>query len=133
MGVNTKGFIHSENAKKFHDILPLIDYIRDNYEVTGVYPVNWEGIQISFKDGEDKRLLSVFTRYSSYVNEDYPKFKNTATFSPYTDKGYIVLFDVNCWGNSVDIIKGIVSHFGGGYMIENDCNDNWIEVKNENN
>lgn len=30
---------------------------------------------------------------------------------------------LGCWGNSVDIMKELVAHFGGGWIDENDCDD----------
>ena len=30
---------------------------------------------------------------------------------------------LSCWGSSVEIVKEIVSHFGGGWVDENDCDD----------
>lgn len=127
MGINTCGFIHSGNAKRF-DFLSLVDYLRENYRLTGIYPGD-DLTQIGFLDGADKRLLSVFPKYESYIYEGYPNFENTARSGlPYNSKPYIVLFDVNCWGNSDDIIKGVVLHFGGGYLIHNDCDSDWETI-----
>ena len=30
---------------------------------------------------------------------------------------------LGCWGSSVEIIKELVSHFGGGWIDENDCDE----------
>lgn len=30
---------------------------------------------------------------------------------------------LGCWGSSVDIMKGILEYFGGGWLDENDCDD----------
>jgi len=132
MSVDTKGFLYSSEAKSF-DYLPLIEYIKENYSITAVEPGNGY-MAIYFRDGNDIRQLMVWSKYMSYINEDYPEFKNTTRYGlPSSKKSYIVLFDLPCWGNSGEIIKGIVEYFGGGYFIKNDCEDEWetIEGKKE--
>lgn len=134
MSVNTRGFIHSENAKNFHNLKPLIDYIAERYELTGVYYAHWEGIRIGFLDGKERRLLNVFSRYTNYENEGFPSFDNTARrgLLPKSPP-FIVLFDLGCSGNSDKIIKGIVQYFGGGYFIHNDSNNDWEIVEGKQN
>ena len=127
MSVSTKGFLHSEQAKSF-SYLKLIDYIRENYELTHISPSSSHYMAISFNHNSETRTLSVLSKYTSYVNEGYPQFENTTRLGTYGEK-YIILFDVNNWGDSEKIIKGIVQHFGGGFFLKNDCSDDdWEDV-----
>lgn len=130
MGCNTKGFIHSENASRFN-FIDLIKFIEKEYgEIKTLYPSSSGYMTISFMDNKDGRMLSVFQGYKSYIDEDYPKFKNNNgnNFS----KPYITLFDLGLWGNSIDIITKIIKYFGGGYIIENDCGEkDWYLIKGE--
>lgn len=128
MSISTKGFLHSTQAKEF-TLLKLIDFIRDNYEITGVYPSGNDYTTISFNHNDDSRSLSVFSKYTSYANEGYPEFLNTSRVGgSQFGKKYIVLFTVNNWGRSEDIIKGFIQNFGGGFFLENDCSDDEWEV-----
>lgn len=121
MTINTKGFLHSDQAVNF-EYLALIDYIRENYKITGVYPSK-DWMTICFSDGDDKRVLSIFGQYTSYHKEGYPIFHNTAKI--FRDRNFIVCFHIGCNGNSDKIIHGIIKHFGGGYFIHNDCESEW--------
>ena len=127
MGISTKGFIHSANAKDFN-WKDAIDYISSMYKIIRIKPVE-DGMYIGLKDGDEYRQIQILDRYASYVVEDYPEIANTAKVSILPNaKSYIVSFSLGYGGNSVEIIRDIVSHFGGGYMIEDDCNRDWIEV-----
>lgn len=118
MGVNTQGFLFGE-AKIIFSIEKLILYLSSKYENVKLEKniIN-DYYVISFLDGDDQRRLSLHTFYTSYKDEGYPEL----------DDDYIILFDLSLWGNSVTIIKSIIAFFGGGYIIENDCTDDYYII-----
>lgn len=91
--------------------------------------VNWYDISgfIHFKQNGENRMLHYFydniidlndlEYYSEYGLEDFAKAEKT-----HIGLGY--------WGSSVEIIKEILGHFDGGWIDENDCDDEtyyWVE------
>lgn len=126
MGVDTKGFIYGKNKDRFSKEA-LVGYFHQKYTGVKVIQEEWQEkcsfMEILFTDGEDNRLLRVYYDYTSYRNEGYPKLEDY----------YIILFNLGMWGNSVETIKGIVSLFGGGYVLENDCYDDWYLIDGADN
>lgn len=126
MGINTKGFIYGKN-KDNYSTEALVQYLKEIYTNVKIHrsgmSLEWEYLRAPFTDGEDHRDLSVHYNYTSFKSEGYPDICDES----------IVLFDLNCWGNSIKIIEGIVAYFGGGYMVDNDCDtDDWYIVSSEN-
>lgn len=123
MGVDTKGFLFGENKENF-SIEKLVQYLDTNYTDVGLGSLfNEKDCLIYFKDSNEWRMLFLFQNYSSYCHENYPNLED----------GSIILFDLGCWGNSVKIMEGILEEFGGGYIIENDCNDDWKLITSDRN
>lgn len=83
---------------------------------------NWYSIHgfIYFKhNGEDRMLF--------YMYENLNHFDNQELYLKHGLKDMVEMettyLSLGCWGNSVDIIKELVAHFGGGWIDENDCDD----------
>ena len=75
---------------------------------------------ICFKYKEEDRMLF-------YNYDNLNSFENLEYYSKYgleymvrTETTYLSL---GCWGSSVEIIRELVAHFGGGWLDENDCDD----------
>ena len=73
---------------------------------------------IKYND-EDRMLFYNYSNLNSYENLEFYSKHNlremVETETTYLSLGY--------WGSSVEIIKEIVAHFGGGWIDENDCDD----------
>ena len=83
---------------------------------------NWYSVHgfICFKyNDEDRMLFYNYSNLNSYENLEFYSKHNlremVETETTYLSLGY--------WGSSVEIIKEIVAHFGGGWIDENDCDD----------
>lgn len=85
--------------------------------------VNWYNISgfICFTYNNENRLLFYsYDNLNHYENlEYYTKFGLEDMVKSETT--YVSL---GCWGSSVEIIKEIIENFGGGWIDENDCDDN---------
>lgn len=92
---------------------------------------NWYTIYgyMYFKhNGESRALFYFYDNINYYENLEY-----------YTELGLedmvraeTTSISLRCYGDSVEIIKEIVENFGGGWIDENDCDDNeyhWVESK----
>lgn len=83
---------------------------------------NWYTIGgfIRFKyNGEDRMMFYMYENINHLENVRYyvnHGLKDMAL----SETTYLSL---GCWGSSVEIIKEIVAHFGGGWIDENDCDD----------
>lgn len=103
MGVNTKAIINRGISLE-----SIVKCIEKNFE--NVHVVNSQSndfFKIQFLDDEDSRSMAVFLEYKM------------------TDRDYNisgVLLDLKTWGNAVDIMKVLLNEFGG-YLDENDCDD----------
>lgn len=124
MSVDTNGFLYGNNKANFN-LSKLVSYLESagytDVRIRDTHDKNYH--IVTFNDGKDGRNLSVFTRYTSYKHEGYPKLEDN----------FIILFSFGNWGNSISIMKGIVSAFGGGYILENDCNDDYYLIEGNNN
>ena len=83
---------------------------------------NWYSIHgfIYFKyNDEDRMLFYNYSNLNSYENLEFYS-KHNLKDRVETESTYLSL---GCWGSSVEIIKEIVAHFGGGWIDENDCDD----------
>lgn len=93
------------------------DYIKQRYDNSGC-TLGWSGF-IDFFDGKDNRqLFYSYDNTNSYENLDYYANYNldgmVKSETTYISLGY--------WNNSVEIIKAIVTEFGG-WIDENDCDN----------
>lgn len=102
---------------KDYGLVAELDWVKETYDETGKWIIN-SGF-INFKDGEENRSLFYFydnvnsyenlEYYSQYGLEDMVKQETTTLHLGY-------------WGNSVEIMRNIVSQFEG-WLDENDCDD----------
>lgn len=138
MGVDTKGLLKGNVPHE-----EVLNFIRQKYDpdaksfvekrefnitedqkwIKEVYGdptkrVEWSGF-IQFKDGTDTR--SIF-----YVYENINTWENIEYYTDYgledMVKSETTYLSLACAGNSVEIIKSIVSHFEG-WIDENDCDN----------
>ncbi len=110
MGVDTKAIIRKDVT-----LVELVNYLKAQYEDVTVYTTGSDTFfQIGFVDGEDERLMSC--HFNACAKNDYDI------------EG--ILLSLSLWRNSIEIMKGICEYFGG-YIIENDCNDEWYIINLE--
>lgn len=110
MGINTQGYFSPEiKTDQIEDILNN----KFNVETTIEKTHNENFKQIFFNYKGESRILSVFENYTDKLH---------------TDQDKVTLIDLNLWGSSVELIKGIVEEYGG-YMVENDCSDEWAYIE----
>ena len=114
MGMNTQGFFDSKI--KTDDIVEVLKYkfnVDCRVEETGSKGY----LQVFFEYKDEKRILSVFENY---------------TDKSHTGEDATTLIDLNVWGSSVEIIRGIVEEFGG-YLDENDYgSEGWKYINKVN-
>jgi hypothetical protein len=79
---------------------------------------------IRFQDGKDDRMIFYSYNNVNYFENAYYYCKDGLNDMVFSDKTYISL---GLWGNSIEIIKDIIHHFGGGWIDENDCDDKTYE------
>ena len=102
MGSNTKAII-----RKGTTLLELKECLESNYESVEIASTHSDDFfRLIFNDGKDRRCLNIF-------------LKDTAK-NDYDIDG--VLLDLGSHGNSVKIMKTFLEKFGG-YLDENDCDD----------
>lgn len=83
---------------------------------------NWYSLcgSICFKyKGEERRLFYVYDNLNSFENLEYYSEHGLEDLV----KAETTYISLGYWGNSVEIIKEIVAQFGGGWVDENDCDD----------
>lgn len=94
---------------------------------------NWYSIHgfICFKYNDEDRML--FYNYNNLNN-----YENLEYYSKYglqeIVKAETTTINLGYWGSSVEIIKELVAYFGGGWIDENDCDDEEyypIELNND--
>lgn len=140
MGVDThgkiKGFISHEDitnfirqnwdknvydgvTKELYDSLSKLKYpykINEHSEDSSNWYTICGFIRFNYRD-EDRMLFYHYSNVNSFENLDY--------YSEYGLKDMVesktTYLSLGYWGSSVEIIKEIVSHFGGGWIDENDC------------
>lgn len=142
MGVSTQGRIKGYVS---HD--EILNFIRQKYDINAYSTVKKEIINdikqitwkhsinehsedndhwydysgyICFKDGEEtRRLFYFYTNVNGFDNLEYYKDYGLEDMV----RSEYVSISLHMHGNSIDIIKNIVAHFGGGWLDENDCDD----------
>ena len=83
---------------------------------------NWYSVSgfICFKYHNENRMLF-------YMYDNINHYENLEYYSEYNLKDMVeaetTYISLGCWGSSVEIITELVSHFGGGWIDENDCDD----------
>jgi hypothetical protein len=70
-------------------------------------------------------MLSCYTYTYDGIEEGYPC---------HMKPNVSITFSLGLWGRSVKIMEEIAKNFGGGFVRENDCDDeDWFYVEGENN
>jgi hypothetical protein len=110
MGVNTQGIMKPEVT-----LDQIVSVLERKFNVfAGVKKTHDKDYHtVYFIYNDESRMLSVFENY---------------TDKSHTNKEKVTLIDLNLWGSSVELIRGIVEEFGG-QMVESDCSDDLFEVK----
>lgn len=101
MAVNTNAIL-----KKGTTIQEIVKAISERYSDVKVETVMPQFMYVSFKDGADQRKLAV-----SFTNSCEKEYNIAGVF-----------VSLDKWGNSVEIAKYLCEYFGG-YLDENDCDD----------
>ena len=138
MGVDTKGklkgyvspqevlnFIKQtidSNAKSYVELkdygIAEYDWIKERYDNTNKRLTTSGFINFTSKQGEQRSLFYCYNNVNSYENLEY--------YSEYglenMVKSETTDIMLGCYGDSVEVIKSIVTEFGG-WIDENDCND----------
>jgi hypothetical protein len=115
MGNSTQGFFNS-NIK--------MDQIEEVINRKFNVPILFKRIEnedydynvIRFYYNNEPRMLSVFENYKD---------------KSHTGQDIVTLVDLDAWGSSVELIKGIVEEFGG-YMVNNSGYNDWKPVEKVN-
>lgn len=122
MSVDTKGIINKKT-----NVEEIYNYILSKFDSKATIRRYDKGyhdsisVSIYFKDGEDDRQL--------FVILDIDDYKNEYSALNFTDesKSYAWL-SLGYWNNSIEIMKSIINQFGG-YVDENDCDDEgWYPI-----
>lgn len=75
---------------------------------------------IYFKYNDENRMLFyTYSNINTYDNLDYYSKHNLKDMV----EAETTTISLGCWGDSVSIITDIVTHFGGGWIDKNDCDD----------
>lgn len=95
------------------------DWIKERYDNTDKWLITSGFIYFTSKQGEQRSLFYFYNNVNSYENLEYYSKYNLEDMvkSETTD---IIMLDWH--GESVEIIKSIVTEFGG-WIDENDCDD----------
>lgn len=86
-------------------------------------------INFKYKE-EDRRLFYSYDNLNSFENLKY--------YSKYGLENMVMAettyLSLGCWGSSIEIIRELVAHFGGGWLDENDCDDKvYYLIENKSN
>lgn len=137
MGVDT-------NGRLIGNISPeeVLNFIRQKYDANAKSSVKIKNYGIIKKDwiitngfieftynNENRRLFYYKSNINSYENLEFYSKHNLEDMV----KSETTLISLGCWGSSIEIIKDIVTHFGG-WIDENDCDDKefYPIIKNSN-
>ncbi len=133
-----KGYIRHEEI--FNFIRQKYDKMSRNHVEKYIYKpikeINW-AYKINKHSEDNENWYSIYGRIDfNYHGEERSLFYSYDNLNHFENVGYysanglkdMVLAEttyisLGCWGSSVEIVKEIVSHFGGGWIDENDCDD----------
>lgn len=105
------------------------DWIKERYDTTNKWIITNGYIDFTDKNGESRSLFYCYKNVNSYENlEYYSKYGlEDMVKSETTD----IMLD--CHGESVNVIKSIVTEFGG-WIDENDCdNEEYCPIEKDSN
>ena len=113
-------FIKEEN----YGSLNKYNWFKEKYDDSNEWKIT-SGF-ITFNDGDENRNIYYdYQNINSYENLEYYNEHNLEDMV----KSEITFLRLGCYGNSVEIMKGIAQEFGG-WLDENDCDDippYWID------
>lgn len=120
MTVNTKG-IFNRRVSEYE----IAKFIKDTYDAKNIsiIPTFFPGddlndfVKIKFEAHSEERIMYVF--------------QNSGDEFKYVDNSIsnkMTLISLGCWGASKDIVRSLISHFGGGWVINNDCDGDWEKI-----
>lgn len=114
---NARSDVKRQKVKNIADVTwkhTMNEHSEDNehwYDISGF---------IIFKyHEEDRMLFYMYSNVNHLENEEYYEERNLIDMV-LAETTYLSL---RCWGSSVEIIKEIVAQFGGGWIDENDCDE----------
>lgn len=142
MSIDTKGRI--KGFIPHEDIISFIrtnwdENVKSNIKIKKICPLNectwafkinehstdnnnWYVIcgTISFQyNNVNRSLFYIYDNINSFENmKHYEKVNLQDMVRTETTK-----LSLGCWGESINIIKEIITHFGGGWIDENDCDE----------
>lgn len=147
MGINTKGRLignvnHNEvlnfirqkidtEAESYvnfcsHGIISNYDWVKKVYDESNVWKI-WDGfIQFSY-NGHNRSLHYNYSNVNSYEHLEYYQKFNLSDMV----KSETTYISLRCDDDAIEIIKMIVSHFGG-WIDENDCDNEEYYPINKN-
>lgn len=126
MGCDSKAII-----SKVVSVEDIVKYLESNYTNVRV-GIMYKGVFdykgsshgfIHFKDGDDERELWVSIDPHTSYTDSYDDFDDIEVRRCYDNPH--TGFSLGYWGNSVNILEGIVKYFGTGYVQNNDCGDDF--------
>ena len=88
---------------------------------------NWytiSGLIFFYYNDEYRMLFYSYSNINSHENLDYYTEFNLEDMV----KSETTHISLGYWGSSVQIIKEIIKNFGGGWLDENDCNDELYKI-----
>ena len=113
MGINTQGVMNSRV-----EVSDIVEVLERKFnvitEIEDTHDKDYKQIVFDY-NGEDRRM-SVFVNYNDHSHIGF------------TGMNEVTLIDLNLWGSSIELIEGIVEEYGG-YMVDNDCSDDWRYVE----
>lgn len=117
MGVDTYGIIAKDI--KVEDVFQYIKYKYDTQAIlTDGFKCNT--IYFNYNKIEERQLWIFKNTDKTFTLEGFGELT--------VSEGRNTTFDLGYWGHSVEIINDLVSHFGGGFVDFNDCDDISYEI-----
>ena len=124
MGAATQGKIKGYVS---HD--DLLNFIKENYDQNAYHGIKKEMLKsdeyiidgyfyFNFK-GETRQMFYMYWNVNHLENLEYYSARGLEDMV----RSETTLIDLGHWGSSIEIIKNIITHFGGGWIDENDCDD----------
>lgn len=92
--------------------------IKERYDDSGRWIGNTCSIAFNLPDDGERMLFYCYENVNFYENLEYYQEHGLGDMV----KAETTYISLGCWGHSVDIMKAIVSNFGG-WLDENDCDD----------
>lgn len=111
MTSKTKGYIIDDEL----ELVEIYDFVKQHLDP------NAKLNEYANRFGE-VREVAIYFHYKNDERRLFCMDHNGREFSKNGAKHRMIIMDLDFWGSSVEIMKGIVSFFGG-YLEENDCDE----------